>query len=166
MIIVDQARCTGCGICLTVCPEDAITLEAERAEIREELCNGCGACLSACPEAAIQDVEPAPLTPASPAKPEPEPVVAVVPSTPAEPEPIRARPVKVVRSSPLAPERRLAVTGAAMTVGPVAFNLLARLAERWLRRGDLPERSAGRRELYARGPGGGRRRRWRRGRCR
>jgi len=164
MIVVDKPRCTGCGVCLTVCPLDAVVLEAERAEIREELCNGCGACLSACPEGAIMDVEPA--LPARPFPSSPEvKTVALVPSDRPQPAPTSARPVKVIRSSPPELERRLAVAGTAMTVGPVAINLLARLAERWLRRGGLPERSAGRRELSARGPGGGRRRRWRGGRC-
>jgi ferredoxin len=136
MIVIDRLRCTGCGICLTVCPQDAVVLEAERAEIKEELCNGCGACLSACPEGAIMDVEPAPLTAPSPAR--PETVVSMVPSAPTEPVPTRVRPVKVVRSSPPEFERRLAVAGTAMSVGPIALRLLARLAERRLRRGDLP----------------------------
>ncbi len=162
MIVIDRLRCTGCGICLTVCPLDAVVLEAERAEIKEELCNGCGACLSACPEGAIMDVEPAPLTAPSPTR--PEPVVAMVPSAPSEPAPTRVRPTKVVRRSPLPLERQRAVATAAVAAGPVVFNLMARLAERWLRRGDLPERSAGRRDLAVRGPGGGRRRRWRGGR--
>ena len=134
MIVVDKVRCDGCGICLTVCPQDAVVLEAERAEIREELCDGCGVCLSACPEGAILDLEPSLVTQPSPSTAVAK-TAALVPSARSQPVPAQARPVKVIRSSPLALERQRAVATAAMAAGPVVLNLMARLAERWLRRG-------------------------------
>jgi Fe-S-cluster-containing hydrogenase component 2 len=166
VILIDKARCNGCGVCVTACPQDAIVLEAETAEIREELCSGCGVCLSVCPEGAITDVEPA-IKP-FPSTVEVETTALTRPAI-VRPAPAGSRPVKVIRSSPPAIERRRAVAEKAMTVGPVALSLLAWLAERWLRRADLPERSTRQRDPCVRGRGGGRgrrlRRRWRRERC-
>ena len=54
MIVIDEARCNGCGICLTACPQEAIVLEANRAEIKQELCTDCGVSLYVCPEEAIE----------------------------------------------------------------------------------------------------------------
>ncbi len=49
--------CSGCGICVPLCPYDAITLKIHadkpRAEIDITQCKGCGVCTSACPSAAI-----------------------------------------------------------------------------------------------------------------
>ena len=53
MIYVDQARCTGCGTCLGLCPRGAIALENGVAIIAPDLCNECRDCLDACPQAAI-----------------------------------------------------------------------------------------------------------------
>jgi NAD-dependent dihydropyrimidine dehydrogenase PreA subunit len=57
-------RCTMCGECRTVCPQDAIEgdpyvpyLGDNRPYvIREARCDGCGACVAACPEGAIERV--------------------------------------------------------------------------------------------------------------
>jgi heterodisulfide reductase subunit A len=53
--VVDQSACSGCKICVPLCPYTAITFnEAEkRAAINEALCKGCGVCVAACPAAAI-----------------------------------------------------------------------------------------------------------------
>jgi heterodisulfide reductase subunit A2 len=50
---INPAMCSGCRICLGVCPYGAISFEASRAVIREALCRGCGACAAACPGNAI-----------------------------------------------------------------------------------------------------------------
>jgi len=57
MYFVNQARCTGCGTCIDVCPTEAIKIEAGKAVITWE-CMDCGACPRVCPEGAIrkQDV--------------------------------------------------------------------------------------------------------------
>ena len=52
--VIDQADCTGCGICVDRCPTEAISLnEKERAERDESACFGCGVCARFCPEEAI-----------------------------------------------------------------------------------------------------------------
>ncbi|RLI95394.1 MAG: disulfide reductase [Candidatus Altiarchaeales archaeon] len=54
---VDIERCTGCSICVNVCPYDAIKITDEGfAEINEILCKGCGSCSVACPSSAIQQM--------------------------------------------------------------------------------------------------------------
>ncbi len=47
--------CIGCGICVDVCPHDAITLVDGRAVIDANLCTACGQCILNCPVQAISD---------------------------------------------------------------------------------------------------------------
>ena len=46
--------CTGCGMCVAVCPYEAISLENKKAAVNEVLCEGCGTCQATCLRAAIQ----------------------------------------------------------------------------------------------------------------
>ncbi|SFG69398.1 heterodisulfide reductase subunit A [Desulfotomaculum arcticum] len=54
---VDQDKCSGCGICVPLCPYSAISREDTggkvRARIDIALCAGCGVCAAACPSLAI-----------------------------------------------------------------------------------------------------------------
>jgi heterodisulfide reductase subunit A len=52
---VDAEKCSGCRICNTMCPFNAIAFLEERqvTEINPALCQGCGTCVSACPAGAI-----------------------------------------------------------------------------------------------------------------
>lgn len=50
---VDADKCTVCGTCAGVCPEGAITLEAETAVIDAAVCVGCGECIASCPDRAL-----------------------------------------------------------------------------------------------------------------
>ena len=45
--------CTGCSMCVAVCPYGAIGLEEELAVVNEILCEGCGTCAATCLRAAI-----------------------------------------------------------------------------------------------------------------
>jgi heterodisulfide reductase subunit A len=48
---VDEEVCTGCGICVEICPYEARILNEKTkiAEVNDALCTGCGACIAACP---------------------------------------------------------------------------------------------------------------------
>ena len=47
--VVSPLLCTGCGVCVTVCPYQAIQLdENNKAVVNEALCKGCGNCASSC----------------------------------------------------------------------------------------------------------------------
>jgi heterodisulfide reductase subunit A len=51
---VDEEKCSGCKICISVCPYDARVFDEEKkiVKVNEVLCEGCGACISACPSGA------------------------------------------------------------------------------------------------------------------
>jgi Fe-S-cluster-containing hydrogenase component 2 len=137
MIFIDKDKCTGCGDCLEVCPEEnAVVLQEEKAIINRELCNSCGDCVTACPESAIYEVEAAPMV--------------------AE----QAQPVQVTRQSALS-RARPAIVSTLAVAGPLAVNALTGLARRWLEGRSVARRTAGRTE-----PGAGGRRRRQRGKGR
>ncbi|OGV69732.1 MAG: ferredoxin [Lentisphaerae bacterium RIFOXYA12_FULL_48_11] len=50
---VDQKKCTACGLCVDICPVQAISLENDKAKIDEEKCVDCGQCIDQCPNTAI-----------------------------------------------------------------------------------------------------------------
>lgn len=51
---IDQEKCTGCGLCVEVCPDQTISMEADRAAITGNRCLQCGHCAAICPVAAIE----------------------------------------------------------------------------------------------------------------
>ena len=55
---VKDRICSGCGICVEVCPFDAREIDeiTGTARVIEVLCQGCGACATACPNGATQQV--------------------------------------------------------------------------------------------------------------
>jgi len=53
---IDEELCSGCQICVGLCPFTAITYDKEKgiSEINDALCKGCGTCVSACGSGAAQ----------------------------------------------------------------------------------------------------------------
>jgi len=51
---VNECKCTGCGLCVEVCPFRAIEIKDGKACVNEALCKGCGGCVATCPSGAIQ----------------------------------------------------------------------------------------------------------------
>lgn len=47
--------CSGCGICIPLCPYDALNLseQTKLAEVSDSLCEGCGTCIASCPSGAL-----------------------------------------------------------------------------------------------------------------
>jgi NAD-dependent dihydropyrimidine dehydrogenase PreA subunit len=53
-LVMDPARCHGCGRCLEVCPHGVFALADRKAAIvHREGCMECGACRMNCPEGAL-----------------------------------------------------------------------------------------------------------------
>jgi len=51
---VDMELCAGCGICVDVCPANAIEIQNGKARVDVEACVECGLCVGECPAVAIQ----------------------------------------------------------------------------------------------------------------
>jgi heterodisulfide reductase subunit A len=53
---IDENKCVGCGVCVDVCPYQAITMDMEKmkAQVNEATCKGCGTCAASCRSGAPQ----------------------------------------------------------------------------------------------------------------
>jgi Pyruvate/2-oxoacid:ferredoxin oxidoreductase delta subunit len=54
MAKVETVDCTGCEVCVEICPMEAISLADDSASINEKKCIGCGVCAAHCSASAIK----------------------------------------------------------------------------------------------------------------
>ncbi len=114
-IRVDEARRSGCGVCVETCPTGAIRLVDNKAQIEQSLCRYCGACLEVCPNGAIFALEE---------------VVRVGPVAAAQvPAPVRTRPVSF-RPRPLTALMPVLGTALAFVGREVVPRIVAALLDR------------------------------------
>jgi 2-oxoglutarate ferredoxin oxidoreductase subunit delta len=61
-IVIDEERCKGCRLCVSVCPKNLITVSDRlnskgfhpAEPVRKEECTACGLCYLICPDVAIE----------------------------------------------------------------------------------------------------------------
>jgi Fe-S-cluster-containing hydrogenase component 2 len=132
MFCIDDAKCTGCGACLEICPIGAISIKSDKAVIDQRLCSACGSCLKGCPVNAIYEVS----------------IPAVVP----KPSPA------VVTPHPSAVRKRQSgLATALVSLAPMAVDVISGLAQKWL----SPREGAGSMTSGRPKTGAGRQRRYR-----
>ena len=51
-LLWNQEKCTGCGWCAKICPQNAIHMEKEIPVLDRKKCTGCGKCVMECLESA------------------------------------------------------------------------------------------------------------------
>lgn len=113
---INQNLCAKCGICVDVCPVNALSLTNSHVQVDEKLCTNCGSCVDVCPRGAIYLVSSGEIEPIA-FKQEPVPQAIVV-SPPVQ----IVQPDKVSRARGLAP-----LAGAAL--GYLGREVAPRLAD-------------------------------------
>ncbi len=51
---IEEALCTGCGLCVEVCPKETITMDGKKAVVTGLESLNCGHCMAVCPTGAIK----------------------------------------------------------------------------------------------------------------
>jgi NAD-dependent dihydropyrimidine dehydrogenase PreA subunit len=55
IIVIDEEKCNGCGLCVPNCPEGALqVIDGKVRLISDLLCDGLGACVGECPQGALK----------------------------------------------------------------------------------------------------------------
>ncbi|WP_094607206.1 Ferredoxin-type protein NapF [Sporomusa silvacetica DSM 10669] len=54
--VIDQEKCSKCGLCFTFCPVNSISRVDNEYQISMSYCKGCGICANECPRKAIDMV--------------------------------------------------------------------------------------------------------------
>lgn len=134
---IERELCTGCGACVLVCPNGALSLVVDKVNLDRSRCGGCGACVDACPNGALipvelpaRSLETASPQPSSVKRPEPSTItVSVPPALQAQAEP---RP----SSGWVSPSSERAGTSIlgrlASSLVPLARDVFVELANGWL----------------------------------
>ncbi len=53
-LTLDDEKCTGCGMCTSVCPQAVFEIAGDKARIADrDACMECGACARNCPTVAV-----------------------------------------------------------------------------------------------------------------
>jgi 2-oxoglutarate ferredoxin oxidoreductase subunit delta len=59
MVVINEDRCKGCGLCVSVCPVEILQLAEERFNVKgyhpvevtdSDKCTGCAMCATICPD--------------------------------------------------------------------------------------------------------------------
>jgi NAD-dependent dihydropyrimidine dehydrogenase PreA subunit len=58
MFYIDSDKCNGCGVCVGICPQQAISISNDVAVIDQARCGQCGDCAEACPTGAVRVMAP------------------------------------------------------------------------------------------------------------
>jgi len=55
-VVRNKEKCTDCGVCVTICPTDALTVEPSTRKVifDEEKCIACELCINICPYNAME----------------------------------------------------------------------------------------------------------------
>jgi len=52
---IDREKCDGCGVCVEICPLDALRLDEDgKAYVKYDECWYCGSCELECPRKAVK----------------------------------------------------------------------------------------------------------------
>ncbi|MBR1387188.1 MAG: 4Fe-4S binding protein [Alloprevotella sp.] len=61
-VVVDEARCKGCNLCVVACPTDSLKLSAGEVnhrgyafcqQVNPDVCTGCSSCAIVCPDGCL-----------------------------------------------------------------------------------------------------------------
>lgn len=55
--VLEEEKCTRCGLCLLACPAGTVELNGEELRFDMEYCKGCGTCARTCTSKAINMIE-------------------------------------------------------------------------------------------------------------